>query len=173
MEKIEARMIIEIMGRPAEHIKKTMEMLVEKLGQEKGISILSKIIHEPVKVKDSKDLYTTFSEAEVKFESLDLCVAIIFAYMPSNIEIVSPQSFKLANDNLNSVLNSLIQRLHRYEAITKRLVLDRDILINKLNHVLSGKGKVPLTEKPISPYVGRDDIVKTEKKNKKARKKRR
>ena len=37
--KIRALFIFEILGRPPEHIKKTLEEFVHKLGQQKGVEI--------------------------------------------------------------------------------------------------------------------------------------
>ena len=133
-DKILGRMIIEIMGRPAEHIIKTLEMVVDKLGQEKGIVITLKKIHECRNVEGSKELFTTFAEVEAEFDSTNVFLGIIFAYMPSNVEIISPQNFKLTNEEFSSLGNNLVARLHGYESIMKKLVADREIMINKLTN---------------------------------------
>jgi len=136
MERIEARMIIEIMGRPAAHITNTMGMLLEKLGKEKGVAVKEKKIHTPVEIEKSKDLFTTFAEVDVEFDSLENYIGIMFAYMPANVEIISPVNFRLTNDQMSSLGNSVITRLHFYDAVAKKLVAERDILTNQLKHAM-------------------------------------
>ena len=45
MTEIKALFIFEILGKPAEHIKKSLEELIDKLGKQKGIQIIKKQIH--------------------------------------------------------------------------------------------------------------------------------
>ncbi|MBI5803843.1 hypothetical protein HY450_01220 [Candidatus Pacearchaeota archaeon] len=132
MSNIAATLVLEILGRPKEHVKKALEELVDKLGAERGVKLISKKIHEPIPVEKSKDLFTTFSELEVEFASIENYLGVLFAYMPSNIDIVSPPSFAISNVQLNDIGNKLIQRLHEYDAITKNVLVERETLINEL-----------------------------------------
>ncbi len=135
-EGIEARMILEIMGRPAEHITKTMEMVLNQLGKEKGVIVKEKKLHKPVPVEQAKDLFTTFAEVDVEFASLETYMTMMFAYMPSNVEIVSPQNFKLTNEKVSSLGNLVISRLHFYDSVAKKLVSEKEILTNQLKYAM-------------------------------------
>lgn len=135
MKKIQARMILEILGRPPEHIKEAMTVLLQRLKSEPGVAIIEETHHEPIKVQDSKDLYTTFSEIIFEVESLTMYFGIIFAYMPSNVEILFPQEIAMANADLNEITGLLTQRLHDYDSIAKRMVNERHILEQKLREV--------------------------------------
>lgn len=148
MEPIHVRLIIEILGKPKEHVTATMNSLIERVGQEKGVTLVQKTVHEPRLVEESKELFTTFTELELHLESLSVFFGIIFAYMPSNIEIISPTSFKLPNEEITSLANNLIGRLHLYESVTKKLVGDRDILINKLKSMGVTFQQTPPAEPP-------------------------
>lgn len=165
MEALHVRLIIEILGKPKEHVLQTMNILVEKLGKEKGVTITQQTIHEPRLAKDSKELYTTFAEIEAKFDGLDIFFGIIFAYTPSNIEIMSPSNLKITNEELTSLGNILIGRLHLYEAVTKKLVSDRDVLVNKLKSMGVNFDK-PIVTSPV------EEKGKSPKKAKKKSKKR-
>lgn len=132
MENLHVRFIVEILGKPKDHVLQTMHGLVDKLSKEKGVTITHQTIHEPRLIKDSKELYTTFAEIEATFGGMDVFFGIVFAYTPSNIEIISPSNIKITNDELTALGNILIGRLHLYESVTKKLVGDRDILINRL-----------------------------------------
>ena len=45
MEKIKCAFIFEILGRPPEHIKESLEEFIDRIGKVKEISIVRKIIH--------------------------------------------------------------------------------------------------------------------------------
>lgn len=147
MQKIHARLILEILGRPADHVTSTLQAIVGKLKQEKGVTFIDAKLHEPHAVKDSKDMFTTFAEIETYFDSLPVFFGIIFAYMPSNIEIISPSNFKIPNEEITSLGNTLIGRLHLYESVTKKLVADRDTLINRLKAIETAKTSTGSAEK--------------------------
>lgn len=140
MEPLQVRMIVEIMGRPREHLVETMKMLVDKLGEEKGVKLLEVKAHDPIEVKDVDNMYTTFAEIEAEFESVGTYLGIIFAYLPSNIEIISPAKLSISNESLNVLGNNLIARMHSYDAIAKKMLADRENMLRQIA-VLQGKGK--------------------------------
>ena len=72
MTALTAKFIIEIMGRPVEHLEKSLSELIDKMGSEKGTSILHKEIHKTKKVEKVDNLWTTFADVEMKFETLPL-----------------------------------------------------------------------------------------------------
>ena len=104
-ERIRAVLILEIMGKPAEHIKKTLSELVDKLGKERGVTIIKKDIREPKRIeprdkegkeiKIQQDIFTTFSEVEIEVGDLTDLAMIGFNYMPSHIEIISPSDIEI------------------------------------------------------------------------------
>ncbi len=135
--KTQARLVIEIMGRPADHVKKMLSEIVIRISSEKGVKLLNKQEYSPKKLKDSESLYTAFAEIEVETESLEKCFWLAFAYMPSNVEIISPISFKVTTDQINALIGNLIARLHNYDSLAKKLVADREILIKQANYLKS------------------------------------
>lgn len=137
-------MIIEVMGRPPEHIIDSLKTLTDRLSKEKGVSVKKISIREAVAIKDARDLYSSFAEIELEFDSLTTCLGIVFAYMPSNLEIISPEQFKLKNEDVNGIVNTLAARLHEYDAIAKKLVADRQALMKKIQEL---QGTVPQEKK--------------------------
>lgn len=135
MEKISATLVLEILGRPAEHIKQALSGLVDKLGSEKGIKVTEKTLHEPVEIAESKDLFTTFAEVSVEFDSLENYFGIIFVYMPAHVEIISPTNFTITNAELNELGNKILARLHDYDAITKKILYEKNFILGKLKEV--------------------------------------
>lgn len=132
MEKIQARLILEILGRPKEHVTEALKMIADKISKEKGVKIIEKQIHPPVEVKEAKDLYAAFMEIVIECDTLSSFFGIVFAYMPANIEIMEPLNIEVRNDEFSALANRIIQRLHNYDAIARKLVVDNKILREKL-----------------------------------------
>ena len=160
--KINVSFIVEILGRPKEHLKTSLEGMLGKLDEEKGVTIIEKKIHEPKefenKVDDSekKDelkekiesgnklvmenkLFTTFAEVEVELDDLNALMVLSFNYMPSNIEINYPEHFVLKNSDIGGILTNTILRLHRYDEIVKKITIDKKILEEKIKELIEKK----------------------------------
>ncbi len=131
-EKIQARLILEILGRPASNVTEALNSIVAKIGAEKGARIVEKHMHEPLPVKDTKDLFSSFAEIIIECDSLSVFFGIVFAYMPSNIELLNPSNFTLQGAELSLIANRILGRLHNYDAIARRLVVDNTLLKQKL-----------------------------------------
>ena len=132
MDKLQANLILEILGRPKEHILEALNQLVARLSNEQGIKVIEKTIHNPIEVENSKDLFTTFAEILVELESIDNYLGIMFGYMPSNIELINPEKITLTNKNFNELAHKIISRLHDYDAITKKALIENEILAKKM-----------------------------------------
>ena len=167
-------MVFEILGRPAEHLKLALSQLIEKLCSEKGMKILNKTVHEPVEVKETKNLYTTFAEVSLECDLIENFMNIIFNYMPAHIELVRPEEIAFTNRDLNEMANALVQKLHQYDAIAKNSMIEKDIMMKKLYEVAPQLFKKPDGSVPdINRVVdkAKEDAKKSKKDGKKGKKK--
>ena len=161
--RIEASFIIEMMGKPKEHLEETLSRLIEKLGSEKGVKIVDKKLHEAHKyeakksdevkeaeaklkseVKDERvqvieDIYTTFAEIDAEFDDLNSLWFIAFNYMPSNIEVTKPENFVLRNSDIDFILSGIILRLHKYDEVAKKLSIEKSLLEAKVKELMGKK----------------------------------
>lgn len=171
MDKLQVNIILEILGRPPQNILDALKGLVSRLGSEKGTKIIDQVIHEPLPVKDSKDLYTSFVELTLELDSLENYFGILFAYMPSNIELISPERISLKNDELNLLANKLALRLHDYDALAKRIVAEKEILVKKLHEIAPDELQklIHPPQKKEEPKIDKDSKKKTTRKNKKSK----
>lgn len=131
-DNIKALVIFEMLGRPADYLKETLVKFLDTISKEGGIEIVSKKIHEPKKLEQAEDLFTTFSEVEINFKNMNSLFKIIFVYMPSHVEIISPEELRIKNFDLNTLTNELVRKLHQYDEIAKRLNVEREILQKQL-----------------------------------------
>lgn len=147
-KKIKANIVIEMMGRPKEHLEETMKKFLEVLDAEKGVKVLNKNIREPkiiegkdkegkpLEIPENQKLFSTFTEAEVEVDNIMLFMGMCFRYMPSHVEIFEPREFSLNDFDMNSLMNELISKLHNYDAIAKAALAQNQILSNKLQMIL-------------------------------------
>jgi hypothetical protein len=147
-KKINAVMLIEVLGRPPEHLVETLENIAKQIGEEQGVKVVDKKINPPILMKDQKDFYTSFAEIEVEVEEILYLAILMFKYMPANIEIISPQNISLSNSGWNDILNELARRLHGYEEIARILQTEKRIMENKLREMTNIPVKEEHKEKP-------------------------
>ncbi|MFH1500526.1 MAG: hypothetical protein ABIE22_01115 [archaeon] len=167
MGKINALVILEMLGRPKEYLKETMEGLVEKVGKEKGVNILKKKINEAKEIEE-KGIFSCFTELEVEFEDINSMLIVTFLYMPSHIEVVTPEQIKIKNADLDTMFNELCRRLHQYDEIAKRLTIENTILKKRFQEVLEKAGMVKVQENSKPKRKVKKAVKKTTKKKKKS-----
>ena len=118
---IKAIFILEMIGRPKEHLTDSMNKIIEQMEEEKNVEIISKNIKEPVEMKDNKEFFTTFCEIEVEVKEIANLAILLFKYMPAHVEIVEPELIALTNNGWTDILSELTRRLHGYEEIARVL----------------------------------------------------
>jgi len=129
---LHVHIIFEVLGKPVEYVEETINKILEKLEEEKNLEIIEKIVHKSKAVEKTENVFSTFSEVEILINNLSRLVEIIFDYMPSSIEIVEPINMTFKLEDANALLNDLAIRLHKYDAVVKKLKLEREFLIKKL-----------------------------------------
>ena len=145
---IKVLIIYEILGKPKEHIKDSLDQLIIEIGKNKGIKIITKKIHEPHPIEENKlnelkaqniegveTIFTTFAEVEMEIDSLELVFTLVINTLPSNIEIIEPTDFKLNNFLVNSLLNNITIKMHKYDELAKGFIFERNQLIKKLKEL--------------------------------------
>ena len=128
------------------------------MSKEKGIELLINNVSDPKKIENS-DLFSIFGEIEMNLDGILELLMFIFAYMPSHVEVITPENLKVRNENLNMFANELTRRLHQYDELAKTIIMERDILRRQL---------IEKGEKPVNVF---ENIPIKEKKPKKSRKK--
>jgi len=129
---ITAVLILEVIGRPPEHLIESLEKMIGDIEKEEGVVVKSKDIKKPTLMKDQKDFHTTFAEIEVEVEEILYLIRLLFKYMPAHLEIISPELLALTNNGWNDILNELMGRLHGYDEIARITQVEKDVLEKKL-----------------------------------------
>lgn len=129
---IKANLILEVIGRPPEHLVETLEGIIKRIDDEKGVAVLEKKIKEPVLMKDSKDFYTTFAEVLIEVEDILYLAVLMFKYMPAHVEVVEPELIALTNNGWTDIFSELTRRLHGYDEVARVLQMENKKLNEKL-----------------------------------------
>ncbi|RMD67645.1 hypothetical protein D6817_00970 [Candidatus Pacearchaeota archaeon] len=132
MTKFQVRIVLEILGRPASTVDEALRAIVARIGAENGVTIKEKNFYEAKKVPKSKELYTAFAEVELELNSLNLLFGLMFAYLPSHVEILEPEKLNLTNVDLSEACTMIVQRMHYYDAVTKGAIRERDRVLEIL-----------------------------------------
>ena len=162
-KKINAMMVVEVLGRPPEYLTETLDNIIKAIGEEKGVVVVEKRLVEPVAMKEKPDFYSSFAEIGVELEEILNLAILMFKYMPAHVEIVSPQNFNLSNSGFNDLFNELTRRLHGYEEIARILQTEKMILENQLKTILGEKKEELEKEKAKNETKGKEKKTKEEK----------
>ena len=85
--------------------------------------------------------------------------------MPAHTEIIQPEKLPLSNTDLNELANTVLVRLHNYDAVTKKVLNERLFLIEKIKEEAPELFK-KLTTPPEQPKTENSPEGKKSKKKK-------
>jgi len=132
MAKLQVQFIMEVLGRPPEHVTEALQTVVLRLNAEPGVKVLEKNFNEPKPVEDSNDLHTAFVDVTLEIDKIGTFFQMLFTYMPAHVELISPESMDLSNVDINDLTNKTLGRLHEYDALAKKFMNDRKHLLRQL-----------------------------------------
>ncbi|HEA46706.1 MAG TPA: hypothetical protein ENH99_02900 [Candidatus Pacearchaeota archaeon] len=164
--KITAVIVLDVIGKPPEHLIASLEEIIKEMDKEKGITVKMKDIKEPRPMKGQEGFFTTFAEVEVEVEEILHLAVLMFKYMPAHLEVISPELLALTNNGWNDVLNELVRRLHGYDEIARILQMEKQVLIKKIHEL---GGEVPMTPQMQQPPAEQKPVEEKPKKVKKSK----
>jgi len=130
---IRCRTIIEVLGKPKEHIEAALKEYIEHIKQDSEIVILNEDYSE---VKEQGNLWSKFVELDLVIKGTRKLISFCFEYMPSSLEVIKPENLILTNPELSNFLNDLQARLHNVDMAVKRLKAENDFLKHNMNAIL-------------------------------------
>ena len=132
-QHIRCRTIIEILGKPKDHVEKTIKDYVEKIKQDSDLIILKADFSD---TKQQDKLWSAFAELEMIIKGIPNLVGFCFDYMPSSLEIIKPDELTLDNKVIANFLNDLQARLHSMDMVIKQLKNENLFLRKNMNNVV-------------------------------------
>ncbi len=155
-EEIQAKVIIEVLGKPKEHVEKSLRDFVDRIKQDKDIQILNEDFAE---AREQDSMWSTFVELEFKIKNLSHMVGFCLDYMPSSIDIVSPESLSMNQKNLSDFLNDLQAKLHQIDMVAKQMRSQSEFMQRNMNGLINNMvtlllRSAPLTAKQLEKFTG-------------------
>ena len=120
--------LIELVGKPKEHIEKTMQGYVEKIMKEEDMEVIESSIAELKEFETGakeegmvKDMWSTFSELDIMIKNMPALTQLCLNYMPASVEIIEPEKITYTREDLSIFFNDLQARLHQLDLIAKQM----------------------------------------------------
>jgi hypothetical protein len=157
--------ILEIVGKPKEHIEKTLKDYIKQIEKDKRYAVASTSTKRAKKLEG--EMYSAF--AELTFYTKDMQSILDFAldYLPASIEIEEPEKITLKNTSASAIVNDFLVKLHQVDMVAKglkqkNLILSKSVGILIQNAILILLNLGPKTKEEIGKYVGvRDEQLST------------
>lgn len=146
---ISAILIVEVLGKPPEHLTEALKDIVEKIGMMKGVEVSDSIFNPPIPLEKQPGFFTAFVEIEVCCESVSHLVSVMFNFMPAHVEILTPERITMSNNDWNDILNELGSKLHKYDGLAKMLQMEKKVLEDKIRAIMPKEVKEERTQKGI------------------------
>lgn len=153
---VRCRTIIEILGKPKEHVEKTMRMYVDKIKQDSELIFLNVNFSD---AEEKDNLWAAFAEIEMIVKGIPKLIGFCFDYMPSSIEILKPEEFAMKASTIQDFVNDLQARLHTVDMIVKKQKNENDFLKRNMNAairniILMSLAKSKLDKEYLSKITG-------------------
>jgi len=127
-EKILAKVVIEIVGGPKEHVDMTIRKYMDEIRDEFNVIKHELYDAEPLKEEKFKRMFSSFVDLEMEFNNFKDIVGFCFDYMPSSIDIIKPDKANLESKELMDMLNDLMAKLHNLDMRVKNLIAENVLL---------------------------------------------
>lgn len=163
--KIKALIVLDVIGKPPEHLFESLKHIIAAIDNEKGVNVLKKNIKEPRLMEGQKEFYTTFAEVELEVESISNLLIVMFKYMPAHLEVIYPEIIAISNNSWNDILNELARRMHSYDEVARMLQNENQLLRRKVEELTGVKTVTPMS--PIGNLPQKKKSRKAEAKGKK------
>src|SRR3989338_1201874 len=119
-KKILFRAVVEVLGKPKEHVDSTLKGYLQKLKENSRYEVLKEDLAE-LKQHEESELWMAFAELEIKTAGVTEIIDFCFDCMPSLIEIIEPEELQLDSLAASSFLNDMQARRGRSEEHTSEL----------------------------------------------------
>ena len=144
---IRCRAIIEVLGKPNEHVENAIKEYIKHVKEDSEIVILHEDYSE---IKEQGNLWSKFVELDLVIKGTKKLISFCFEYMPSSIEVIKPEQLVMSNPELSNFLNDLQARLHNVDMIVKQLKTENDFLKHNMNAVLHNTILICLKVSPLN-----------------------
>ena len=148
-KKVLFRAVVEVLGKPKEHVDSTLNGYLKKLKENSRYQVVKEDLAE-LKQHEDSELWMAFAELEIRTAGVGEIIDFCFDYMPSLIEIIEPEELQLDSLVVSSFLNDLQAKLHGVDMLAKQMKMENQLTNNSLARLLNNYIKVLLQDHNLS-----------------------
>jgi len=130
---IRVRTIIEVLGKPKEHVENAIKEYIEHIKEDSELVVLNEEYSETV---EQGKLWSRFVELDLIIKGTPKLISFCFEYMPSSLEVLKPEHLIMTNPELSNFLNDLQARLHNVDMIVKQQKAENEFLKKNMNAIV-------------------------------------
>lgn len=131
---IRCSIIIEVLGKPREHVERAIKDYVEKIKMDSDLIVMKADFAD---ASEKESLWATFVELDMVVKGIPKLISFCFDYMPSSVEISKPEEFIMKKSTIEDMLNDLQARLHQVDMVVKKQKNENEFLKHNLNKAVS------------------------------------
>src|SRR3989338_7409117 len=131
---IRCKVIIEVLGKPKEHVEKSIRDYVEKIKKDSELIVMNVDFSEAA---EKNRLWAAFVELDMVVKGIQKLIGFCFDYMPSSIEITKPEEFIVKKSTVENFINDLQARLHNVDMVVKKQKNENTFLKKNLGKAAS------------------------------------
>ncbi len=146
-QQIRFRTIIEILGKPKEHVEETLKKYVEQIKEDDSFMIMKEEFF-PAEQKDK--VFSAFAEVEIVARNLPAVIGFCFDFMPSTMEIIKPDELTLNMNDVSGLLTDLQARLHKVDMVARSYKFENDFLKKNMNIMITNLVSLLLKSKKLN-----------------------
>lgn len=138
---LRCKVIMEMLGKPKEHVEKTIRMYVDNIRNDQDLIVLNAEFSDAT---EKDNLWAVFSELDMVIKGIPKLIAFCFDYMPSSIQIIKPEEFMMTHSLIENFANDLQARLHNVDMVVKKLKNENEFIKKNMNTVIKNTISVSL-----------------------------
>ena len=123
--QIKAKIVIEMMGAPKEHIENTLKKYIEKLKSSEIMEITDDKFFE---AEPQGKFFSTFTELDIWFQDITAMSNFCFEAMPSSVEILEPLNLKFKAKPIQDLFNDILGKLHDLDLLVKQVRAEKKLV---------------------------------------------
>lgn len=128
---LRVNVIFEIVGKPKEHIEKTIKVYIENIKQDENIHFINEEYEEAEELEEG--IFSTVAETEILVSSIEKLNWLCVNFSPASVEILEPDKKTMNQKEIGDWLNDLLSRLHEIGMVQKNLKGQYDVLVKNFN----------------------------------------
>lgn len=128
---IHCLVVLEIAGKPKEHVEKSLEEYIAMLEKEEAVTMLNIDKHEAAELEgENEGFFSAFAELEMIVPQAQSLVSLAVNLTPASIEILAPDEFHFTALDFQNWTNDVLSQAHTI-AQSYREVRQQNAYLNK------------------------------------------